>query len=242
MKFKLIFYILLTTSIFGQVNTEKFRNNNMQLGASHKLGMNIQLIEGNSSLSTIQGNYRLDYRKNKYHSFLVLNLKNGHENGQNFVNKGFSHLRIIKELDTHYAEVFLQNEFNDFIDLKRRSLLGSGIRLNISSNNSRNTYIGIGAMYEQQDQLNKQSSVIRSTNYITNESHLQYLTLSTTAYWQPLFSDFSAFRALFIQNFKFKITDKLNVVIAFNFRYDNQLENRVKSWDYELSNGLEFSF
>ena len=152
----IIYGIIPVFSILqGQVNTEAMRSEDNSDGFNNRFNLDLGFEKVNSEVLDIAGEYRLDYVKQKnFHSFMVINLENGYEQKTDLpktiiTNKGFAHLRITKNLFTNYQmEVFTQYEFNEFLLLNDRYLLGTGLRIGLQKSELSSTYIGIGLMVE----------------------------------------------------------------------------------------------
>ena len=87
---------------------------------------------------------------------LILNYENGYEKEKGAVKntiviKGFGHLRVTKSLtEKYFIEGFTQYGFNDFLDLENRFLVGTGLRIKLNENDRMTTFLGVGAMQENE--------------------------------------------------------------------------------------------
>ena len=187
--------ISVLTVVQGQVNTEAMRSENNSDGFKNQFNLELGYEKANSEVLDLAVEYRLDYiRKDNFHSFMVINLENGFEKENNspkniITNKGFIHLRATKNVVTNYQmEVFTQYEFNEFLLLNDRYLLGSGLRTVFHKSELANTYLGIGLMVEKETynlDVDNEKSLLRSTNYIKNNIALSSnIDLGNTAYFQ----------------------------------------------------------
>ncbi len=247
--------ILITNFSFAQVNTEKLRKDSLKQGFSGNAGLEFGLNAGNSNYLSLDGNLRLDYLINKLDFFLVSDYEYKEGNKQKILDQGFTHLRCdIALSSTSFLEFFTQKEFNNFISLKDRNLIGSGLRFNIlnkthikNKNSNINIFLGIGTMFEnevynvQPQQITK--NLIRSTNYL--DFYWQPDTLinfSLVNYFQPYVSSVKNFRWLADANLKFLISRSFSFITHFALRYDNQPVAYIKKYDLELTNGIIVSF
>ena len=142
-------FSLSITSLTSQVNTEAMRDNTNIPGAHHNLRASCSYISANSEILFINGNYRLDYNSmSQWKYFFIAKYNHAFEKSKDpFSNKGFGHVRGIYQLHPKLEiESFVQKEFNYFINLEDRELIGGGIR----SNPFKKLFIGIGAMYEKE--------------------------------------------------------------------------------------------
>ena len=140
-KYLLIVSISLFDSIAGQVNTEAMRSEDDRFGFSNQFSLDVGYEKASSEVLDLASEYRLDYiNQNNLHSFMIISLENGYEKEENtpkniITNKGFVHLRTTKKLTPKYqVEIFTQYEFNEFLLLNDRYLLGSGLRIGFNNN------------------------------------------------------------------------------------------------------------
>lgn len=246
----------LCSLLWGQINTEAMRKGDLLPGLHTSLNLDIAVVAGNSNLSRIQTNIRFDYLSGTTHSFLVSGFQNGRQGQDNtlFIRKGFVHLRQTRAIGSiFYLEGFLQKEFDRFIRLKDRNLLGGGLRIHLletstieERESSIKLFTGLGFMWEQERidvPENSLTNILRSTNYLVIrwEPDTRVL-LQLTTYFQPDVERFSDFRVLVDGGLVFALTDRLTVSIKFYTRYDHEPPKSVKKYDIELSNGLTYNF
>ena len=165
----LFFLLFFTNLVFSQVNTEKLRRDSSLNGFQNQARFNVQILDGNTTLTALKTHYRLDYMGRVYSSFFMVDLQYGHKNRKSYLNRGFIHGRFLHPFKTHKIEHFLQSEYDDFIDLQQRFLLGSGFRFTLHKASKNTTFLGMGSMLEM-DKIegHKEGSFIRSTNYISS--------------------------------------------------------------------------
>ena len=115
---------------FAQVNTEEMRKLELKTGLTVTGVLNLQIAKGNSEFFNYNSQLRFDYRKNKWYTFLISDFKKGKLDDNKFINKGFTHYRNVFSFDkTITSEIFLQIEYDEFIKLKQRELVGAGLRI-----------------------------------------------------------------------------------------------------------------
>ena len=245
--------VLLVSIISSQVNTEAMRSAKNSNGFQNKFNLELGYEKASSEVFNFVSEYRLDYIKpNNLHSFMVISLENGYEKKedtpQNIItNKGFIHLRTTKILTPKYqVEIFTQYEFNEFLLLNDRYLLGSGLRIGINKSKLTNTHLGIGLMVEKEnyniDEENDKK-LLRSTNYIKNNIALSSnIDLSNTAYFQIASSDFKDYRILYDGGLNFQVNDVITFSIELNYRYDNDLQGDLGNSYVQVSNGVLINF
>jgi len=250
-----ILLVLIPGLSNAQINTEKLRKKSIEPGFSGNAGFEFGLNSGNSNYLSLDGNLRLDYLINNLDFFLVSDYEYKEGNNQKIIDQGFTHLRCdITLSEKTFLEFFTQKEFNDFISLKDRNLIGSGLRFNILKINSKkedsqsiDIYLGIGAMFEN-EVFNAQpfkitKNLIRSTNYL--DFYWEPDTLikfSLVNYFQPYVSSFNNFRWLADAVLNFSVSKTFSFVTHFTLRYDNKPVIKIKKYDLELTNGISVNF
>jgi len=254
MKKYILWGIISAFSILqGQVNTEAMRSEDNGDGFTNQFHMEMGYEKANTEVLQLAGEYRLDYVKQKnFHSFMVINLENGYEKENDLpkniiTNKGFAHLRITKNLFKNYQmEVFTQYEFNEFLLLNDRYLLGTGLRIGLQKSELSSTYIGIGLMVEKETyDLNSDDdkNLLRSTNYIKNNIVLSSnIDVSNTAYFQIASADLNDYRILYDGGLDFHVNESFAFTIEMNYRYDNDPQRNLGSSYIQVSNGFSFNF
>jgi hypothetical protein len=257
MKKKVIKAVLLllavTLTLNAQVNTEILREE--EKNDDHfklKLGLALALYKGNTNLFWLDSNLRLDYKRSKYTLFLEANLAYGEKQGESHLNKGFVHIRGIRELTKRFMlEVFVQEEFNRFIRLKERNLLGGGIRLSLirHKNKKKNIDIdvtaGVGLMYEKErydkagEGLDKaDASRMKSTNYFSFDIQVDKFTLDSITYFQFNTAGENSTRVYSDIQFLVRLSKVLSYTAGLNYRYDSNPAPTVKNYDIQITNGL----
>ena len=250
----------LCRSTSAQVNifdAETLQQMELGHGWYNKIAFNLTAHAGNTDLLTLKTRFRSDYLAENYHLFILANLHQGSKDNKSFIDKGLIHLRGIRSVSQDAAvETFAQKQFNDFIRLQDRNLVGGGFRISplrkvTESENHRtfNPYIGIGLMWEDEvinddtSEAKIESNIIRSTNYVTWTWRIdERLTSAATGYYQFQPASFSDYRILFEGSIGFRLTKKLGFTTWLGFRYDNEPPANVKKHDLEIVNGLNFTF
>lgn len=249
-------FSLLNQASLAQVDTEALRKGKLTPGLHAKLNLEFDVLSGNSQLLLIKTTLRFDYLKRANHIFLVSSFQQGRKDTSYtlFVNKGFAHLRWTKSLrDDLFVEGFVQKEFNDFIHLEDRSLVGGGLRirwLKVEADKKNISVIrlftGSGLMLERESIKDSAISItylVRSTNYLVFKWEPdERLLCQITTYFQLDVSRLSDFRLLTDGGITFSLTGKLSALIKLYIRYDNEPLDGIKKHDIELTNGLSYTF
>lgn len=247
----ILFSFLLSSTALAQVNTETLRKVEMQNGWHGMLSTSLGLQSGNSEYLQFKSSVRVDYLHDKYYSFLVFNYHRGSQAKELFVNKAFVHLRgtyaFYKNL---ILEVFGQTEFDDFIKLKDRNLLGSGLRIRIfktdkfpNEKSNLHFFLGLGGMWEKEELDDRQTvitEIFRSTNYISFYWKIdERVTFNFINYYQRSLNDFKRnYRILLESNLGFYLTQSIIFTASIKYRFDSLPPSGVKNYDFELNNGI----
>ena len=252
----------LGSLLLAQVNTEAMRKGDLTPGLHPALDLDLGVVAGNSELFQINATLRFDYLKSTSHTFVVGSRQFGQTDSL-FSNKGFIHLRRTHSLRRGLLiEGFLQNEFNQFIRLKNRNLVGGGLRIRWPwrQTEEQGTSIvkldtGLGFMWEQEritnakDPEDSSKSLLRSTNYLVlGWEPDERLLIQVTTYFQPDIRRLSDFRLLIDGGLSINLTGKLSLAIKLRTRYDNDppiivengVEKSIKKYDIELTSGLAY--
>jgi len=242
---KILFSTLLCFSlIWCQINTESMRGEYDVPGLSQNMDLSFAYISGTSSkIIVLNASYRLDYTaKSNWYGFFVTKYDRAFEKSQDdFSNKGFGQLRAVKHVFPRIQiEGFLQKEFNYFIDLKNRELIGGGLRFNPSGQ----FFIATGAMYEKEVyQSIEEQNFIKSTSYINYSVQLMdKVTLKNVLYYQFKLDAMDNYRILWDGSLRFQGSDWLSFHISCNYRYDISGINSGGSSYIEITNGLGLQF
>jgi len=249
--------ISLPVLIFSQVNTEKYRKYGSAPGFQANIGFNLGLEKGNSDYLSTEANLRFDYNMLKSTIFLVGNMDYKDANGEKVKNKGFIHLRGIHKLKGAFnAEAFGQTEYNEFIDLNKRILLGVGLRinalnmpLNTDSTSSIRIRVGVGAMHENEEYQLPDNNArltlnhIRLTNYLSFDWQLNKgISWSGVCYYQPSAKDFNDHRLLADSELEILLIKRLYFRIIVHYKYNSIPITKNEKYDLELKNGIRYQF
>ena len=253
---KNILIFTLINFCFSQVNIENLRNDSLSNKLINKLSFNLSIEKTDVEVADFETNYRFDYNINpKLKILFISNYKNGYKktpnNKNKIINKGFCHLRsIYKTSQVIMFEAFSQYEFNDFLLINNRQLIGSGIRFKSESIKNILIYIGNGFMYEIEkydytsfDTYELESNLFRSTNYFTlNGTLTENILFQNTFYLQPNLSNFNDFRFLYDAELKINLKTNITFVASLNFRYDSDPHEGSTKKYLIYNNGISLKF
>jgi hypothetical protein len=238
-------------SIFPQVNTERFREDEDSVGFSGYIDLEGILATGNTDFQLISLGSRLNYNWGDDYTFIIADGGYGWENGNAFVDQIFAHLRhVITTGNLLQIEMFTQFDNNKKRLLLARKLLGGGLRFRILKTDHFKFRLGTAYMFETErydlpvNSVHPQTtSLHRFTSYVTFKYQLnKLLSFISTTYYQPRFKDFNDYK-LFSENAFLIDTGKvLDLFIKFNLRYDSRPPDTVKKFDTFSRIGFSFKF
>lgn len=241
----LLVLVLLATPLSALVNTEIFRRHDMEDGFTSKVDVNATFFTGNSHYSDTSGRFRTDYYSEQNQGFAVLNLSQRTNNDGRFVNNGFGHIRgILKDTDTAATELFIQKEFDEFLLLRSRLVVGGGRRYQHMNTDTFKSHFAIGAMWEEEViRDNSDKTLVRASTYYTlSYTKPNAYVVRSTSYFQPHIGRLNDYRFLTDTSLSIEITKAIDFVTTLRMRYDSLPPDGLHEADIELSNGLSFKF
>jgi hypothetical protein len=253
MKFWKCLLILIPCLLSAQINTEKLRNDK-EKGFSGNVSLGYGMVMGNTEYLNFIPTIRLDYNTDNYINFISAsyNRKQSklNKDKKNLLeHKGFAHIRSARIITPFLSwEEFGQWEFNEFINLKNRLLIGTGARMDLLSSKGNlpvSLILGVGGMYEEEDyNQGNDKKLLRSTNYLTFIWNISGSVLvQTTSYYQFAVEELEDYRIISESGLKFDLSSWLIFGTNVALRYDNDpTEGVKKKYDMELNNNLTVSF
>jgi len=244
-------FLFLVQSANAQVNTEKFRKYDQKEGFLFNLQTTFTIKSGNTEYNALKAGGRLDHSSTNFDYFLVSNFEFKSASGSRIQNQGFVHLRGIWKFDKKANwEYFAQRQYDEFIDLRYRDLLGTSIKYRVlktvSKKDSATVFLlnaSTGVMFEHENYNSEPENIdkqlVRATNFISFDwAKKDLINLTGVVYYQPALENFSDYRLAAETTLEFNIIRKLFFSINFNYKYNNRPVNNVKPYDLSLENGL----
>lgn len=247
---------LLPSWIFSQVNTERYRKDYETLGFSITNTTGIDFSSGNTEELEIREAIRLDWNNPVQDYYAVFEYDFKTADKKETKNKGFVHLRTIRDLKENYlfAEAFTQLETDRFLNLRSRFLLGGGLRVDLVSmlrekeaaKTNIKVFAGIGVMYENEVYSEEQTfyvSHLRATNYISLIMALtEDVDLGIVNYYQPAFEDFNDYRFTSDIRLKVKLLGKLSLLFEASYKHRNLIVDDTFKDDLEIKSAFVLRF
>lgn len=216
-------------------------------GWSGSIGLNVGFAKNVKELFKVKNNIHIQYKNPKHLVLFVNKISFDRADGADFVNKGVQHLRYNYRFHKRLSwEAFLQNQYNALSKIDYRRLAGTGFRYKLSTSEKYKAYMGSLVMYE--NEKTTETPVVYHKDW-RNSTYLSFsfyfndnISLISTSYYQPMLGEFSDYRISHQSALAFKIRKNLSFKTAFNFTYDAVPVLGIPQKEYELTNGLVYSF
>lgn len=230
------------------INVETLRKKTDSAKWTGSVSLDASLIKNKNSIFKISNKADIQYNNKKELWLFINDLKFEKAANESFINKGTQHLRYnYKIKKTVKLEAFAQAQYDAVSEIDFRGLIGVGPRFKLTSHEDYRFYLGTLLMYEHE----KASAI--EDNRISNDTRLSsYLSFSlypfenigiiSTSYYQPRIDKISDFRFSSTTSILFKIWENLNYITTFMYNYDTYPVATIPKAQYELTNGLLYSF
>lgn len=248
--FLFLTFFFLPVELLAQVNAEAFRGSS-QGGFSGQAQLSLGFFTGNVNQISSDTTLRIDYltpdlRKldvDNHHVFFVGNHSIGKAKDVLYKDSLFGHLRWVRSSSFATTEYFLQSQYDQFRDLKQRSLGGVGLREEFFLITTFVAF-GVGVMAEYEEILSQNSSslVARSTNYFSMVVDKNPFAYNFVAYYQPLVTDYLDFRVSAESQLILNVSKTLGLAWSLKFLYDSRPPPNVKKLDLTSSFNLKYDF
>jgi len=233
------------------VNIEEMRGQQQTDGLTGNASLSISGDSGNTSKSSASASSQLFWQHGDVTKLIAANYSYGENSRNRNTNKGFLHLRYIKQqTPTRALEAFTQAAHNEFSRLSLRTLVGAGTRLTLHKSNHDAIHLGAGAFYLQEaletranlsdDGIEKfwRGNFYLALHYQLNEQ----VRIVSTTYYQPALDNGSDFRILEAGSLKIKLTEALNFKLTLELTHDSEPPQAVEKTDVNYKTGIEYRF
>lgn len=251
-RYLILIFFVININLFAQKNTEQLRAF-IRDGFYNSITFGFDYSAGNEDYLKLIGGYRIDFRQTQFYTFLVTNAEYKTGNNSLITNKGFAHLRFIyHNYKLIHPEVFFQIEYDDFLLIEHRELVGAGIRLDIIDSETYEEYpkielnLGSSLMYEHEKYKLDNPSFdvqLRNSTYLSLFLFINdFFNLSFVNYIQPVLKNFHDFKVLTELKTNFSISKYLLFNFNLNYRYDNVPLPNLKYYNFNIVNGISVNF
>ncbi len=253
----------------AQVNVEILRPNPLRAGLSGGLDGSFALSRGNIELLDVGGATRIQYQilhrqaqipegQPRPLPFIAQRLsltssgRFADRAGGTIVNQAFAYARWTAMWHRRVgSELFAQYQYNEFLRLQARALVGLGVRVEIIHEHALMSWAGTAYMPE----YNRIRSIAgapdapetldhRLANHLAIRLSLleDRILLQSTLYVQPRLDDFQDIRILEELEILSKITDLFAFGTTLGILFDSAPPTQVKSTDLRLLTTIRLSF
>ncbi len=236
-------FLCLYLTLNGQVvNIENKRIYDDTTGWSGSFDGSVAAMQNRDLLFNFTFRPKVQY-KTKKHYYLFLSDLFYSKGTEVYANSGMAHFRYAYRIKGPWKwETYSQIQYNQLLDQRMRSLLGTGIRLKFFDKNGFKFFAGTSTFFEYED---IQSSTVvnqdfRWSNYVswfidpkTNFS------FTGATYYQPRWDDFSDYRIMGQYAFLFKLTSRTDFKFEFTTFYDTRPPENIRKWIFSSGVGLK---
>ncbi|WP_299397364.1 DUF481 domain-containing protein [uncultured Gelidibacter sp.] len=212
------------------------------------VSLDASLIKNKNSIFKIATKADVQYNNKKELWLFVNDLKFEKAAEKSFVNKGTQHLRYNhKVMETIKMEGFVQAQYDAISEIDFRGLIGAGPRFKLSSDEDYRFYLGTLIMYEYEQtseiENNKINKDVRGSTYFSFSIYpTETIGIISTSYYQPRLDAFKDYRLSSTTSVLFKILENLAFKTTFTYNFDAYPVVTIPKAQYELTNGLLYTF
>ena len=242
-KFFSIFAMCITSlNILGQaiVNIEDLRREG-EVGFFTNISANLNASRGNRDRDFYSVQLRFDNNSEDAESFLILQQSERKSNEKLMDESTFMHGRyIFVGEEASNWEVFAQYSENPFRNYKKRSVLGGGLRYELSDS----ARLGVGLLNEDETDLTgKSKTTERLGFYIHNSFEVaENIFLKPTVYFQPGIDDFeNDYKASIILALDFNVNENFKITMQYSSFHDSDPPMLAEKADESISTMFSYN-
>jgi hypothetical protein len=260
----ILLFTLVPSAAWGQVNAEVLRPNLFRAGLSGGLDGSLALARGNIELLDLGGAGRIQYQTLHpatssaalpfvaQRVFLAANGRFAERSGTPFISQGFVHARWTGMWHPRLgSDLFAQYQFNEFLRLTGRAILGAGLRAELVHDATFMVWGGTGYLFEY-DRISvlpgasdpPETYEHRLTNYLTARLVVvaDQIWIQSTTYLQPRLDQPKDYRALTELELLIKLSEALALGTTLSLLYDSAPPTGVLGSDLRLYSVFRASF
>ena len=248
--FKKILYLslFLTTLTYSFISLDPpVIGEKEKLDGEIALGANIST--GNTDSKSVGLAIKGQYSEEEWLTYLIAAYHYGEVNKDKNTNDGLAHLRYVHAIvDTPYDyEFFLQSEFNEFQDIKKRNLAGANIRrkLNLPFDKF---YVGLGLFYSylEPEVVTEINPIYRQTkfnSYISLSHNIhEHFNVTYLGFYQATVDDISDLRIFQILQLNTALTTHLGLSFDIKHEYNKTPYQNIEKNDLRSTISLKYKF
>lgn len=162
----------------------------------------------------------------------------------------FVHLRYLTKRSNQWGhEVFAQHEEDQFDILKRRSLLGAGLRYTLQADPEQQqaNHIGIGAFHEEefyQDSaaLDSEKNVRLNLYWAYRNQLTDNAAYTSTFYFQPMYDQLGDEKGLWQNALTISVTSTISLSLTWDVQHDTNAPDGEDNTETNYKNVLIYNF
>ena len=248
-KWILLLLLALPNTGNGQaiLNVERL-NKEGSKGFSGRLSATVSLRAGNTEIFQIGGSLGLGFLTDKHWARAFAGLDRLKKGSEEILDNQYLHLRynylLGERLRTFH---FLQLQNNQNLFLKRRFLLGSGLRYRLAGGADAGLDVGTGVMLEaerlDQEKLEPgeaaETETVRMANLIAGSGPIgDGSEWTAVVYHQPSFEGFEDYRLSAEVGLAVEVTNSLELTVDLIWRHDSRAPAGLKEDDLGFKTGI----
>ncbi len=243
----LIILFFLSLKIHSQIlNMESYRLKEDSIGWRGKAGLDLYLTKNTKTLTKLSGLLHVQHKSTKDIILILAKYSLLSSDGQDLIDQSILHLRYNYYFKPNLiGEWFVQGQKNSISKIYFRGLFGAGLRLKLSDKiKTGQFYLGTAPMFEYEETTTSITEKLwRWSNYISFVfSPNKQFSLTSTTYYQPVFSAFADFRISSQNSLIFSMTTDLSFKTTFHYNYDSTPVAGIPNVQYNLSSGILYQF
>ena len=233
---------ITSLNILGQaiVNIEDLRREG-EVGFFTNISANLNASRGNRDRDFYSVQLRFDNNSMDAESFLILQQSERKSNEKLMDESTFMHGRyIFVGEEASNWEVFAQYSENPFRNYKKRSVLGGGLRYELSDS----ARLGVGLLNEDETDLTgKSKTTERLGFYIHNSFEVaENIFLKPTVYFQPGIDDFeNDYKASIILALDFNVNENFKITMQYSSFHDSDPPMLAEKADESISTMFSYN-
>lgn len=234
-------FSLASFGVLGQaiVNIEDLRREG-QVGFFANITASLDASRGNRDRDFSSIQLRFDNNSDETESFLILQESKRKSNGKPIDNSTFMHGRYVFIGDNLINwEIFAQYSENPFRNYNKRSVLGGGIRYELTPT----ARLGAGILQEDEVNLANQSKTTERLGfYLHNAFEIaENIYLQPTIYFQPSLNDFeNDYKASMILALNFKVNEDFIIEMQYSSSHDSDPPLLAEKADESISTRFSY--
>jgi len=217
-------------------------------GWAGQLEGRLALASGNSDYLELSAGAALQWSGARHRLRVLAEETLRRANGEDIAEGFLAHARHnYRVSDVVWTLVFAQHQYNPFLRIQRRTLLGAGTRLDVVRAEDWSASIGLSAMVESEvltDEPGDDAQVegrgsffLSAIGDVTDD-----LRVDVSAFYQPLLDEWSDSRAYVAAVGRIDVVGGLDLLIRFDLLHDSNPPADVETTDLRLSTGLLLDF